>query len=66
MFVFAKPKQGAHAVLIGGVAGARVFGMVVVVAVAVLVGHVTQDVVVPGQQQRRASGKKQCCLHAEG
>ena len=55
-----------HAVLIGGVAGARVFGMVVVVAVAVLVGHVTQDVVVPGQQQRRASGKKQCCLHAEG
>ena len=36
MFVFPKPKQGVHAVLIGGVVGARVFGMVVVVAVAVL------------------------------
>ena len=30
------------------------------------VGQISQDAAVSEQQQRRASGTKQCCLHAEG
>ena len=59
---FIEPGQSKHTALIGGVAGAGVFGLVAVVALAV--GQVPKDATVTKQQEWRESRTQQSCFQA--